>query len=254
MKYPCGIIRDMLPLYIDEACSPETKAAVEDHLPQCPRCKQCYETMKNPDSYADGAYRDAEDTAMADGLKKVKKSINNKQKRILWGAAAAVVLCLLGFYLLFVAPLKELSPEDISISATVYAIDELPMEVCVDENALTIFADEGDTSPAYTITIPAIPGSKVSLTEKLMGKHEYISVISYTCAYNIRETEISAPLTLEGEPNTLYIESARTTLLNNKAAAGMQQTSSLQFGKTNKIIFVEDDGTETVLWENDTIE
>ena len=41
----CNIIQDLLPLYIDEICSPETKAAVEEHLAACPTCKALYNTM-----------------------------------------------------------------------------------------------------------------------------------------------------------------------------------------------------------------
>ena len=41
----CNIIQDLLPLYIDEICSPETKAAVEEHLKTCPVCKKTYEAM-----------------------------------------------------------------------------------------------------------------------------------------------------------------------------------------------------------------
>lgn len=35
MKYPCSIIQDLLPLYVDEICSEESKNIVEDHLSQC---------------------------------------------------------------------------------------------------------------------------------------------------------------------------------------------------------------------------
>ena len=41
----CNIIQDLLPLYIDEICSPETKAAVEEHLKTCPSCKKIHEAM-----------------------------------------------------------------------------------------------------------------------------------------------------------------------------------------------------------------
>ena len=32
MNYPCPIIRDLLPLYLDEVLSPESTDAVEQHL------------------------------------------------------------------------------------------------------------------------------------------------------------------------------------------------------------------------------
>lgn len=41
----CEIIKDLLPLYIDDVCSPATKAAVEEHLQHCPDCKTLYQSM-----------------------------------------------------------------------------------------------------------------------------------------------------------------------------------------------------------------
>lgn len=38
MKVPCDVIRDLLPLYADEACSEESGKLVEEHLQECPDC------------------------------------------------------------------------------------------------------------------------------------------------------------------------------------------------------------------------
>lgn len=42
----CKIICDLLPLYIDDVCSDETKKLVESHLEQCSACRSEYEKMK----------------------------------------------------------------------------------------------------------------------------------------------------------------------------------------------------------------
>lgn len=39
-KLDCPIVRDLLPLYIDQVTSPETTQAVEDHLAACPVCRR----------------------------------------------------------------------------------------------------------------------------------------------------------------------------------------------------------------------
>lgn len=39
MKIPCEIVQDLLPLYCDGVCSPESKQAVEAHLAGCDKCK-----------------------------------------------------------------------------------------------------------------------------------------------------------------------------------------------------------------------
>ncbi len=43
----CGIIQDLIPLYIDECCSEESKATVESHLKKCEDCKAVFESMSS---------------------------------------------------------------------------------------------------------------------------------------------------------------------------------------------------------------
>lgn len=42
----CKVIGDLMPLYIDECCSEETKALVESHTDSCPRCKATLAQMR----------------------------------------------------------------------------------------------------------------------------------------------------------------------------------------------------------------
>lgn len=42
----CEIIRDLLPVYVENVCSGETKKAVEEHLETCGQCREEYEEMK----------------------------------------------------------------------------------------------------------------------------------------------------------------------------------------------------------------
>lgn len=45
MKIPCTIIDDLIPLFIDGACSSDTKGAVEEHLSECDNCRLKYQNM-----------------------------------------------------------------------------------------------------------------------------------------------------------------------------------------------------------------
>lgn len=47
MKISCEIIGDLLPLYLDEACSEESKKAVEEHLHNCKKCAEDMCLMKS---------------------------------------------------------------------------------------------------------------------------------------------------------------------------------------------------------------
>ncbi len=42
----CGIIQDLLPLYIDDAVSPESRALVEEHLATCADCERAYYALR----------------------------------------------------------------------------------------------------------------------------------------------------------------------------------------------------------------
>ena len=40
MKTDCEVIRDLLPLYADNACSTKNRTLVEEHLQECPDCRE----------------------------------------------------------------------------------------------------------------------------------------------------------------------------------------------------------------------
>lgn len=44
----CEIIRDLIPLYIDNCCSEKSVAVVEEHLKNCPECKKLFDDMNTP--------------------------------------------------------------------------------------------------------------------------------------------------------------------------------------------------------------
>ncbi len=48
MKNECNIIRDLLPLYVENIVSSDTAAFVEEHLKGCEACRKEYETSKEP--------------------------------------------------------------------------------------------------------------------------------------------------------------------------------------------------------------
>lgn len=49
MKINCNIADDLLPLYLDDACSEDSKAALEKHLSECASCREKLERMKAQD-------------------------------------------------------------------------------------------------------------------------------------------------------------------------------------------------------------
>ena len=42
----CKIVQDLLPLYVENTCTADSRAYVEEHLQACPDCKALFDTMK----------------------------------------------------------------------------------------------------------------------------------------------------------------------------------------------------------------
>ena len=53
MKFNCDLIRDLLPLYADDACSDESRRVVETHLQECPGCAHELERLRNSEIEAE---------------------------------------------------------------------------------------------------------------------------------------------------------------------------------------------------------
>lgn len=69
----CGIVHDLLPLYVERECTPPSHRMVVEHLKTCPACRSLYERMvqelandkvimaKFPQGSEEGAYRETDD-------------------------------------------------------------------------------------------------------------------------------------------------------------------------------------------------
>ena len=243
MTYPCGIIRDLLPLYIDDVCNEESKQVVENHLSECEKCRNYYESMKSTEGFVAKEDDNSEDMKMANNLKNVKSKINKKIRNIVLGAVAAMVFVIVGVTLLFNVALKEVSPDDVIVSANVYSFEELienSASNVPNSESVTIYSDDSDNSQKIEVRIPEI--GEITVTEDTIEKNKYVTVFSVSSEYFIRTIKH------EIKGDTIYISAFKTTLLNNKAESYQKTMTSLQLSEINRIVYVEDDGKETVLW------
>ena len=243
MTYPCGIIRDLLPLYIDDVCNEESKQAVENHLSECEKCRNYYNSMKSTEGFVAKENDNSEDMKMANNLKNVKSKINKKIRNIVIGAVAAMAFVIVGVTLLFNVALKEVSPDDVIVSANVYSFEELienSASNVPNSESVTIYSDDSDNSQKIEVRIPEI--GEITITEDTIEKNKYVTVFSVSSEYFIRTIKH------EIKGDTIYISAFKTTLLNNKAESYQKTMTSLQFSEINRIVFVEDDCKETVLW------
>ena len=127
MKVTCKVIQDLLPLYVDGVCSPDTAALVEEHLKDCEACQEAYHALKEAPTPTpgDGADKDA---AVAKGLRKVKKGL--RKKRILIGVFATLGGLLVSFGLgLFVTCYPFYAPVEDTIKGVSVTDGELTVHI-----------------------------------------------------------------------------------------------------------------------------
>ena len=71
MKNPCDVIRDLLPLYADDACSEGSRKMVEEHLAECPECENMLKKLQSKE-IEEGLQMEKQDV-ISYGIKQFKK-------------------------------------------------------------------------------------------------------------------------------------------------------------------------------------
>ena len=243
MNYPCSVIQDLLPLYIDGVCSEESRKLVKAHLAECTVCGQILEEMKNT---APAANRQT-DLRAAEVLKQIKKRINSRVARILLAAVGAAALVSGSIFLLFSEPLKQLGPEDVEMSAEIYDLQALAAASAgleTDEKQTIIFSDPEDDSKLIKVEVPSF--GEVTMSEEMIMENPKLSVISMGSKYHLRIVHWTV------EEDTLYVSKITTTLWGNEALDGHEVSTSLHLESFDRIVYrPEDGGEETLLWSRE---
>ena len=109
MKVPCGVIRDLLPLYAENLAGEESKKLVEEHLSECEPCQQELEKLKG------GPIQPLEKLP----FQRVEKSLKKQRLKL-----AALILCATAAVLLtvfnFLTMPQYLPLEDSGVKITEY--------------------------------------------------------------------------------------------------------------------------------------
>ena len=95
MKTECSIVRDLIPLYVEDMVSAETAQYVKSHLAECPECKAELESLKAGEGLTAIEKKPVEDVAKAKPFKKMMKRMNRQFYSIAY--AALIFLIFLGF-------------------------------------------------------------------------------------------------------------------------------------------------------------
>lgn len=124
MKVPCSVIQDLLPLYHDSVCSPESSAMIEEHLKDCEACQEEFHKLEENPLAENGKKEESEKENVL-RMKNVKKVLHKKRVRV--SVITAVVVVLLCIPTWFVMNLRFLA-----------AKPQVLETVSVEEDILTV--------------------------------------------------------------------------------------------------------------------
>jgi hypothetical protein len=126
MKNECSVVRDILPLYLENMVSGETSAFVKAHLETCPECAAELEAMRAKPNVGQFSMetRSALDAEVAKSMKAVRKKLRKKAFRI---AAVIAAVFLAVCVLLHFFPVYRI----LDIGLNYYSGDQIAMALSI---------------------------------------------------------------------------------------------------------------------------
>lgn len=149
MNLSCIVIEDLLPAYCDGTCTADSRAAVEEHLTDCPRCRRFYTALSRPLPLETS--REA-----AAPLHSVEKQWNKKKRVNLFRGGIAMLFLGVAVFLVLVALQLNvslpLSQEDIVINQVTELSDgSINVDLWVDDAAHNITHQWSEDHVLYLI-------------------------------------------------------------------------------------------------------
>jgi len=256
-KISCDVIMDLLPSYVDEICSDETRKIVEEHLKDCKSCKASYEAMKqeglssdlpdlkaaSPTAVKDGAKVVSSNPSSASAVKIDEKAIMQKVNRkmhqkILTNAIIGIVVGGLILTLLLFAfkPGKKLKSSDYLVTYSNMDLQELIDNSSrtyfdfhkIPENSVLVF-EEGkslDDCEFMVVTIPGYLDVKLAVDKDYVCEGQEICVVTLFSDYAITGFDNSVE-TKDGQ-NVLVLKDVKTPLFGEKTQGGMNSVSTIE--------------------------
>jgi len=137
MNCNCGIIDDLLPLYVDGACSTESKAAIEAHLTSCEACRRKLERMQS-DTVVTETSKSFDEIPVAKYAKKVRKH----RIKLTVGAVTMSVIaaCLISLFFLTLQDMHNYAnPIIYEVETGTYNLTSNDLEVAVADVGEYVF-------------------------------------------------------------------------------------------------------------------
>lgn len=185
MKITCDVIKDLLPLYVDEVLSKDSNLLVEEHLKTCGDCTTYYERLKGDGDIAGlEAVKVEENLEEMEPLKKIKKRLRRTITRLAIAGGVCIIIAALVIGFLY-ARGGHVDPEDVEISNVRVENEEVLFDVKV-------------INPGK-IYVPIGCMSDVAYDETPDGHYQYVrcrmdTILWFLASGTVTERTISIPL------------------------------------------------------------
>ena len=92
MKMECEVIRDLLPLYADQACSEQSRALVNEHLLDCADCRDMLQRIK--ENEIENGLKEEKDSVLQYGIRQFKKRTAAVSSAVSGAFIIPILICL----------------------------------------------------------------------------------------------------------------------------------------------------------------
>ena len=150
----CAVVKDLIPLYVDDVVSEDSKIMIEKHMKGCKECSDYYRKLKE----SDNNYEKTQGLKDKEALKKIKKSI--VKKRLITALITAICVAAIAggtIYEIFIHE-KYIPYEETGL----YVSDEAVRSDRVYYKSSGIYTPNGETLFLYltTTTYTELSGKK----------------------------------------------------------------------------------------------
>lgn len=137
MKFNCSIVDDLLPLYVENICSEDSKAALEEHLQECASCREKLDRMKNSNIISN-MKKEKSQIQIIDFTKKIKR--HRLKVGIAAMLASGIFACILSLCFLTVKDMHaQANPVIFKIEDGVYNLTDNALETAAKDIAQYVF-------------------------------------------------------------------------------------------------------------------
>ena len=134
-KINCNVIQDILPLYIDDTVSDDTKELVEEHLQNCEICQRVYhETKADLENDMKLSAQTKESSNGANDLKNFSKFLKKRKIKTLLVSIAATVICFVAVFTFMNKHVTYISCKDAGITIVEDNEDEVTYKTNIRGN------------------------------------------------------------------------------------------------------------------------